>query len=777
MWVKIANFILKFRLPLVFLLIGVTGFMAWNASKAELTYELNQILPKEHKTFKEFEQFSSNFTEDANMLLFGFEEKDVFQAKVFNEWFKLGEEIRAVEGVRGVISVPHTALIEKNTEEKKFEIVEFHEYDRSDLDSMKQVFLSLPFYRGRIYNETTNATLMGVYIDKQVLDSKQRMETVNNIIDKVKPFAKENNLDIKYSGIPYLRSFRVDTVTFELRMFLIAALLISSLILLFLFRSFTGVILPLLVVIIGVIWSVGTIYLLGYKITMLTGLIPTLMVIIGIPNCVYWINKYQMEYVKSGNQNAAIQKATERIGNVIFYANLTTAIGFGVFSFTRSMMLFEFGLVAGLNVLATFFITLILMPSIFSWLKPPKAQQVKHLERNTTKVILSWLEKITYYFRRPIMIGSGVLAIAAIIGMLQLKAQGFIYDDIPEDSKAWEDMKFFEKNFGGVVPLEVIVDTKKKGSATKINTLNKIDRLQKIFDYEDLFTRPLSLAEGVKYANQSYYKGLETKYVLPNQLESSFIFSYMKKMDREGQEGVLDNFTDSLRQKARISLLMKDVGSGRLPDIIDSLTVEAHKIFNPEKTEILFTGSAIMVSEGYNYLIKGLINSVLWAFLLISLIIAYLFRSFRMLLVALIPNILPLLTAAGIMGFSNIYLKPSTVLIFSVALGISVDFTIHILAKVRIELANNNWNIRKTVSEALFESGFSMIYTALILFSGFAIFMGSQFQGTFYLGLLTSITLIISLFTNLVLLPAILLSVNPNALRRVMELEEKEQAF
>jgi len=749
MWVKIAKFILKNRVPLVLLLAVLTAFMAWNATKAELTYELNQILPENHQIYKDFEAFSSNFTEDANMLLFGFDDKDVFDSSIFSEWHKLGEDIKEIEGIRGVISVPHTALIEKNTEDKKFEIVEIFETDRSDLDSLKTMFLSLPFYRDRIYNEKTDATLMGVYIDKVVLDSKQRMETVNTIIDKVKPFASRNNLDIKYSGIPYLRSFRVDTVTKELRMFLLAALLISSIILLILFRSLTGVILPLLVVIIGVIWSIGTISLLGYKISILTGLIPTLMVIIGIPNCVYWINKYQMEYVKSNDQKAALEKATERIGNVIFYANLTTAIGFGVFSLTRSQMLFEFGLVAGLNVIGTFFITLILMSSIFSWLKPPKANQVKHLERNVTRKILGWLEKITFQFRRPIMLGAGVLAITAIIGMLQLKAQGFIYDDIPEDSKAWNDMKFFEENFGGVVPLEVVVDTKKKGSATKISTLNKINRLQKIFDYDDLFTKPLSLAEGIKYANQAYYKGLETKYVLPNQLESSFIFSYMKKMDREGQEGVLDNFTDSLRQKARISLLMKDVGSGRLPLIIDSLKVEAEKIFDPEKTDILFTGSAIMVSEGYNYLIKGLINSVLWAFLLISIIIAYLFRSFRMLMVALIPNLLPLL----------------------------VDFTTHILAKVRLELANNNWNIRKTVSEALFESGFSMIYTALILFSGFAIFMGSQFQGTFYLGLLTSITLIISLLTNLVLLPAILLSVNPNALRRVMELEEKEQAF
>lgn len=777
MWVKIAKFILKHRVALVLLLVALTAFMAFNASKARLTYELNQILPKDHKIYQEFSEFSDNFTEDANMLLFGYDDKDVFDEKIFAEWHKLGEEIKEIEGVRGVISVPHTALIEKNVDEKRFEIVELFETNDGDLDALKQIFLSLPFYRNRIYNEGSQATMMGVYIDKVVLDSKQRMQTVSTIIAKVKPFADQNSLDIKYSGIPYLRSFRVDTVTRELRMFLVAALLISSIILLILFRSITGVLLPLLVVVIGVIWSVGTIYLLGYKISMLTGLIPTLMVIIGIPNCVYWINKYQMEYVKSGNQQAAIEMATERIGNVIFYANLTTAIGFGVFSFTKSQMLFEFGLVAGLNVLATFFITLILMPSIFSWLSPPKANHVKHLERNVTHKVLAWLENITYYYRRPIMITAAILAVVAIIGMFQLKAQGFIYDDIPKDSKAWYDMKFFERNFGGVVPLEVVVDTKKKGSATKISTLNKIDRLQKIFDYDSLFTKPLSLAEGVKYANQAYYKGLESKYVLPNQLESSFIFSYMKKMDREGQEGVLDNFTDSLRQKARISLLMKDVGSGRLPIIIDSLRVEAEKIFKPEKSTILFTGSAILVSEGYNYLIRGLINSVLWAFLLISMIIAYLFRSFRMLLVALIPNLLPLLTAAGVMGFTNIYLKPSTVLIFSVALGISVDFTIHILAKVRLELANNNWNIRKTVSEALFESGFSMIYTALILFSGFAIFMGSQFQGTFYLGLLTSMTLIVSLMTNLVLLPAILLSVNPNALRRIMELEEKEQAF
>ncbi len=547
-----------------------------------------------------------------------------------------------------------------------------------------------------------------------------------------------------------------------MKLFMLLAICVMATILLILFRSISGVVLPLIIVTIGVIWTLGSIVLFGLKLSLLTGLVPTLVIIIGIPNCIYLLNKYHLEYLKSENKGRSLFKSIERIGNVTFFANLTTAIGFGVFAITKSEMLREFGIIAGLNVLAVFFISIIVLPSILSYLPPPKRGATNHLENKLFNKIIGLFKKAVLSRPTLIFIATGLILLSTAFGIINLKSQGYIFDDIPKHSKEYIDLKFFEDNFTGVVPLDIVVDTRKKGGATSLKTLNDLDKAQKIIAGYEYFSEPISVVNGLKMATQAYYSGKASRYGVPNSMEKNFILSYLGKMERGEGSNLLTAFTDDKRQLARISFQMKDIGSNEFPKQLALLKTDLEEVLPENRYDVQFTGTGLLSLTGYNYLVNGLVNSVLFAFILIAIIMSFLFKSIRMLMLALIPNFIPLLITAAIMGMSGVYLKPSTVIIFSVAFGISVDFTIHFLAKFRLELDRHDWDVKKTVFLAMDETGYSMIYTAIILLCGFSVFLISTFEGTIYLGLLTCTTLIVSLFTNLLVLPSLLLKIKPS---------------
>ena len=762
MWITVAKFILRFRLVLLLLILLITAFMGYHAGGIRLTYSFPKILPATHPQFLQYNEFKATFGEDGNVMVIGLQTDRMFEQDVFNDWYALGNEVEAMEGIEGVLSIPHSFKVQKNKEEKKFDIVPLvagKVTDKTIMDSLKTAFYEMPFYKGLIYNPETKASLMAIQFEQKLLDSKQRIDFVNRIIQKAEVFSDKHHINLHYSGLPYIRSFQVTKISEELITFLVLASLLIGLVLFILFRSLPTVIFPLIVVMISVIWAVGSLALFEYEVSVLTGLIPTLIVVIGIPNCVYFLNKYHEEFRKHGSRLRALTSMIVRIGHVTFFANLTTAIGFGVFALMDSQLLREFGIVAGLNIAGTYLISLIVIPIIFSYLPNPKSTQTKHLDSKFLNRLLEKLVDWTAKYKGFIQLGTLGLLVVCVIGLLQLKSEGYLFDDVSHEAKEYKDLKFFERNFKGVMPFDVVIDTRKKGGVTKLSFMKKLDKVHKIFEKDSLFSRPISLIDGIKFANQAYYNGKEKYYDLPSNLESSFIFKYLANSG-ESDNNVLKTLTDSLQQKARISVNMADVGSKKFPEVIKELKPKIEAVLDTSRYGITYTGTSLIALEGYNYLVNGLIYSVLLAFLLIALIIAYLFRSIKMLLIALLPNLIPLLVTASLMGYFNIALKPSTVLIFSVAFGISVDFTIHFLAKYRMELLSHNQTVEQAVKHSIQETGYSMVYTALILFCGFIIFSWSEFTGTYFLGVLTSITLVVALIANLVLLPSVILSVH-----------------
>lgn len=485
-------------------------------------------------------------------------------------------------------------------------------------------------------------------------------------------------------------------------------------------------------------------------------LIPPLIIVIGVPNCIFLINKYQQEVKSHGNQAKSLQRVISKVGNATLMTNATTASGFATFIFTKSQLLNEFGIIASINIIAIFLLSLLIIPIIYSFLPKPKTKHLKHLEKKWIEYIVNWMENTVRHRRLMIYISTVVLIIASIIGVYKIKVSGNLIEDMPKGEPFFKDILFFEDEFGGIMPLEIVIDTKQKKGVMKLSTLKRMEQLNEIIDEIPELSPSISVLNLVKYSKQAYYNGNPKYYQLPTNQERNFILSYFK--NSASTTDLLENFVDSTGQYARITTFMKDIGTDKMERIEERLQARIDKEFPKENYNVSMTGKALVFLKGTNYLIRNLVISLSLAILLISLFMAWMFRSFRMIIISLIPNILPLLVTAGLMGYLGVHIKPSTILVFSIAFGISVDDTIHFLAKYRQELQAHNWRAKKAVYEALRETGVSMFYTSIVLFFGFLIFIESSFGGTIALGGLVSVTLLFAMVSNLLLLPALLLS-------------------
>lgn len=769
MWPRLARFVIKYRLALLIGLFAATAVMGYFASKVKLSYDFARAIPTDNPKYKDYMAFRQKFGDDGNVLVIAVQSEHFFDLKNFKAYTNLQEELKKVPNVSSVLSVPSAINLKKNElTEKLIAIKIFSDSIATQpaLDSAKAEFFNLPFYKSLLYNQQTNSYLMAVGINKDSLNSPKRSKIIQDILVCTKSYETSSNIQAHISGLPLIRTILGDSIQKEMKFFLIGSLALSTLILLLFFRSGSTTILSLLVVLFGVIWSLGVLYLCGYKITLLTALTPPLVVVIGIPNCIYFINKYHTSYLKSKNKNNALIDMVSKMGVVTLFCNITAAIGFAVFAFTSSAILKEFGVVAGSSIMLIFFISFILLPAVLSYLPAPKPAQTKYLDNKWVINFLLVIERWVISNRKTVYTITSLILIASIAGIFRLKTVAFIVDDLPKTDKLYTDLKFFEKNFKGVMPLEIVVDTKRRNGLAGTRALtvfSKIDSLSQYIANQPNMNRPLSIAEGLKFAKQAFYDGDSANYQMPNMFDGAFVGEYLRpdKNDSNSSKNnlakMLTSFMDSGRQSTRVSVNMADVGTLKLPDILRGIEKRASELFDTTQYNVKLTGTSITFLEGSRFIINGLKESIFWGFLLISLCMLYLFKSFKILLCSLIPNIIPLIITAGVMGWAGVPLKPSTVLVFSVALGIAIDITIRFLVNYKQELPVHNNNVKATVIATIRHTGLSIVYTSLVLVAGFIIFCFSSFGGTIALGWLTSVTLLVATLTNLVLLPVLLL--------------------
>ncbi|MDQ3072100.1 MAG: MMPL family transporter [Bacteroidota bacterium] len=760
MWFKVANFIVRQRIPFLIAIAAITVFFGFFAKDVSLSFNSPQVIPLSDPDYEAYREFKKEFGEDGDLLIIGIQPNNVFRKDIYNAWAALTDKITTVGGVRGVNSITNIQTLEKDTANTSFVRKRFFSgnlQSSRQADSLRLAMLDLPFYHNLFYNDTTQATFMAVRIEQEVLSTSRRVNVIDSVRLYTEAFSKKHDLGLHYSGLPYIRTTFAQKIQKELNLFLLLSVAITSVILLIFFRDIYAVIFPLILIGIIVVWTLGIIVILGYQLTILTGLVPPLIVIIAVPNFIYFLNRYHTEYRKHANKLMAINRMVQHIAMVVLLNNVTTAIGFGVLYFVDSPILKEFGVVAFIVVIAIYCATLVLMPIVFSFLPTPSVKQTTYLDNRWMN---KYLDKINYIVqnKRPLVyITSVVIAGISVFGMLNLKAVGYILDDVPAHDKLYKDAMFFEKNFKGIMPFEITIDTRQQDGLKNVNIIKRIADLQDSIEARPEFGTTLSIADFVKFAKQAYYNGSPSKFTMPTRdFGDMGLQAYLSNMQNSPDRAMSLSLVDTGYRKARVSAKMADIGSVRLAVVMTELDTLTQSMF-PD-AEIGFTGYSRVFLKGNGYLLDSLISSLTAAILLIIILIIFMFRSFRLSMIVLIPNLLALLITGGIMGFFDIHLKPSTILVFSIAFGIAVDASFHFLARYRQDLKLHNWDIQHTVRISLEQTGFSVIFTSIVLIFGFGIFCFSDFGSTISLGALTAITVFSAMFTNIILIPALLLS-------------------
>jgi predicted RND superfamily exporter protein len=718
-------------------------------------------MPKDHPFNLAYDNFVNVFGEEGNLLIIAVNDSSLFKKNNFNSWIKLSQSFKNKKEVNNVIHVGNIPVISKDKIKKEFTVDSI--LNNSFISDYKvkefknTIFQDFPFYENILFNKKSETIQTAIYLDKKVVNNIERIEFINEIfIPLIEEFEKETNLDVKISGMPYIRTMNAQNIMDEIGKFVVIAIIVTIFIFFFFFRSYRATLITLSVVVTGVMWALGILGFLEFEITVLTALIPPLIIVIGVPNCIFLINKYQHEVKKHGNQARSLQRVISKIGNATLMTNITTACGFATFILTDSQILKEFGTVASINIMVIFILSILLIPIIYSFLPLPEKKHLNHLNNDWLNTFVGFLSNTVKKKRIPVFIISILCLCISIVGINKIEISGNLIEDMPKKSGFVKDIKFFEKEFKGILPLEIMIDSRRKNGMMRLGNIKRMNDFHEHILRIPELSSPISIVNLSKFIKQSFYNGNPKYFQLPSSQENTFISTYVKNSDLKIGEN--NSYIDENGQIARITTMIGEIDTERMEGIEASLIKGIELYFPSERFDVTLTGKTLGYLKGTKFLIKNLLISLFLAILLISLMITYLFRSYKMVIISLVPNILPLLFTAGVMGFFNIPIKPSTILVFSIAFGISVDDTIHFLVKYRQELIANNWKIRKSIFASLRETGISMFYTSIVLFFGFSVFMTSSYGGTIALGGLVSTTLLFAMLANLVLLPSLLIS-------------------
>jgi predicted RND superfamily exporter protein len=758
MWAWLSSRILRNRIGILVVLGMLTAFFGYHARNVKVSYKFGGLLPKNDSAYVQYERLLERFSEDGNVIVLGVEDRRLHDLRHFQAWWQLGQDLKEQPGVDSVFSEAHLYELVRNDSLKRFQlasVVPGMPTTQAGVDSIVHKVRSLPFYQGLLYNDTSGTSLMMVFVNAERFNSERRGDMVDLIDARVSQFERDH-FEVRRSGLPYIRTVVTELTKRELRMFVGLMVLVVALLLWLFFRSGRVVFVSITVVAVGVIWAMGSIGLLGYRLTSVMAIIPPLIIVIGIPNCIFLINKFHVEFAQHRNRVKALTRVVYKVGKASFMTNATTAVGFATFVLTYSDVLKQFGLIASVNILVVFALSLLLVPILFSFQGEPTDRHLAHLDRRWVDRSTERLVHIVQYQRPMVYAVTAVVVAIGLIGISRLRNETRVVDDLPSDARIMQDLRFFESRFNGVMPLEVMVDTRKKGQVLKDINLKRIGQLQDSLATHPELSRSLSIADAVKFTRQAFYGGDPARYDLLRSNEKTFILPYLESAQDKGD--LARGFIDEERRSTRITVQVADIGTARMDELMARLRANVDSIFDPAKYDVVLTGTSVVFLEGSKYMVSNLLISLAMAVVLIAALMAILFNSFRMVLVSLVPNLVPLIATAGLMGFLGVAIKPSTLLVFSIAFGIAVDDAIHYLSKYRMELKANNHHIKRSVLLALREAGVSMMYTSIVLFMGFSLFMFSEFGGTQALGLLVSFTLLVAMFTNLIILPSLLLS-------------------
>jgi len=757
-WNLLTRILLRNRLAWLVTVALSTAFMAYQGASVEMEYGFAKLMPDTDSVSIEYDQLVEEFGQVSNTIVIAMEDADFFKREHLEDWTQLMVDLKRVDGVEFVQSLTEAyGLVVDSATEKLAPDTLFKALPQNGEEeiALEAKVKSWPFYKGGLYQGDTYMAILR--IEEARLYNKNIRPIVESVRDILFAWEEKTGRDLHMSGLPWLRIANSSALEKEIYRTVALTLLVVMIIFYLFLKSVRATAISLLIVALGAVWGFGIMGVFGFGLTLLSSLVPPLIIVIGVPNCIYLINKYHQEYKKHGKQIKAIQRTVSKVGYIALITNLTTALGFAAFILTSSENLVHFGVVSSLSIISVFVLSIILVPIIYSYVSPPKDKHMSHFDVGWLVDFLAFLDHVVEHQRRKVYAVTIIASIAAFYGMSLIKTAGNLTADFNKNNQIYKDVKYFERKFGGVVPMDIVIDTKREGGIERLTNLRRMEELQDSLAALPELSRPVSIVDFVKFAKQGVLFGNPDMYSLPSRSEQQWLLTYLPRGMKD-DTGLAKSMVTENGQKARISVQMADLTTPEMRVLTADVERIVGKVFPDENYDVTITGASIKFIQSTNYLINNLILSLALAVLAISIIMALLFMSGRMVLISLIPNLIPMLITAGIMGYAGIPLKPSTILVFSIAFGISVDDSLHFLAKYRQELKANGWNIKWAVKSSILETGLSMFYTSVVLFCGFSVFMTSSFAGNQSLGLLTAITLFVAMLSNLIVLPSLLMT-------------------
>lgn len=837
MWSRVASFILRNRLYILAIIAIITVFFGYYAATAlKVDNRVGNTLPKDDPVQMDYENFKLQFGEDGSTLVIAVQTDSLYTEANFKKWRELGYKILQIKGVDNVVSEATLFGMTNNIKKNEFEIHRIFSdttFRDKSIVTVRDEIRRNPIYRGLLYNDTSNVSLLMIGIDEKVLSNPKKSEVVFKIEALAKQYQKQFG-KVYFAGLPHIRVVVAKRIVSEMYIFLGLSVLASSILMYLIFRSFAVMMISNIIVFISVIWALGSIAFMGYTLTIIMALVPPLLIVIGVPNCVFLFTRYHQEFIRTGNKIHALFVMIKRVGSVTFLTNITTAVGF--VTFTSSEKLAEFGLISSWNIMVVFVLSLTILPIFASLASSPKPRHLRHLSRQSSQWFLDLSVKIVTKHRKWVYLSAVAMVIISVFGMTKIFSTGNITSDLPPDDPILLDLKFIEQNFGGSIPFEITINYKEKGRLFNVNTMKKVEAIQESFRQDTLFSKSISYIDLIKSINMAYHGGNPNKFTIISNRDKLRLKKYIDKLDLSSLNGgaiSLKSLVDTTNTTLRIRMQMKDLSVSQVAPALEKHKKRTDQILNPEKKQLerlytkitkgntamvdtlilahtavfnnlcallskgnadkqmafdldpfkvknyvgkkqfdknlrtainqtylepVFTGIKVVQTEGTKYLFTNLLQSLIFAVISIAIMIGFLFRSIRIIFVSMIPNIIPLLFTAGMMGYLQIPLKPSTILVFGIALGITVDNAILFLGKYRNELKLHAWDTQFAILYSLRETGLGIVYTSIVLFFGFLMFSFSQFGGTQALGLLVSITIFVGTITNLIILPSLLLT-------------------
>ncbi len=754
---RLVAWVLDHPGPIVSIVAALTLFLGYWFTRVSTDHTAGQFASADTKEARDFQRAGRLFGQSQTVLYIMFEGIDPLEPGFLDELAGFTQRVQQYEGVKQVLSLanmPYLARQGNGLVPRRL-----LEPDVSP-DELRRRVLAQPFLQGLLLSRDGKTTVMMVTFDETFNDTPARVKVVRRIADE----AEKLPGNAAFTGFPYLRTQYAERVTRESPLFTLLAMLVSMAFLFLTFRSWRAVVLPTVIVVLGIVWAFGLVSLFGHKLNIVTAVLPALIVVIGIATAIHLMTKYYDLYAAFGDRRKAVTEALQIVGMATFLTAFTTAIGFAVLVFSGSRLLIVFGAFAAVAIMLVYVLCVTLIPLMFLHSRPPSRQVTSLVTHDWFADRFGRLGSFIREHATAIVLVSAVFLVSGAIGATRIPTDIYVFSDFYEDDPLRQDLALYEQYYGGVLPLEVVVESKRPGLFRTPVNLRRLERLQAGLDTLPSVGRTFSVVQLVKLANQAYLGGHPATYRLPSTYELPFLQSALKGLisgnSRSGMLSNLPKIVDSTFTTTRIYMGISDIGTTRMNQLADTVRARAAAVFPAEQFDVIVTGTAVMSNRSGESLVRNLIWSLAAALVMISAIMALLFRTARLTFISLVPNVLPLVLVGGAMGFGGITLKPSTALIFSLAFGIAVDNTIHFLSKYRL-LRNRGANKNDAIHATLKETGKAMFFASLILVAGFLVFTLSSFGGTVNMGALTSLTLGTALLSNLVLLPALLYRFGP----------------